>query len=212
VLAWWTTRAHGDQRNSGSSVLTAALGPRSSLLALRQAHGADVVIDRPGHDGVELVGDALVSDRPGRALMVRVADCAAVALGSPEGVFGAVHVGWRGLLGGVLERAVDAVRALGASGVVAGLGPCIGPCCYAFTGPPLETLSARYGAAVRGRTRRGEEALDLAGAVRNALARSGVSLAHDEAVCTGCAADTWSHRVRGDVERQALVVWSTVPL
>jgi hypothetical protein len=30
---------------------------------------------------------------------------------------------------------------------------------------------------------------------------------HDGAVCTGCKADTWSHRVRGDAERQALAVW-----
>ena len=143
--------------------------------------------------------------------MVRVADCAAVALGSPEGVFGAVHAGWRGLLDGVVERAADAVRSLGASDVVAGLGPCIGPCCYAFAGPPLETLSARYGAAVRGRTRRGEEALDLGAAVRGALQAAGVSLVHDGSRCTGCEADTWSHRVRGDAERQALAVWRTEP-
>jgi copper oxidase (laccase) domain-containing protein len=111
----------------------------------------------------------------------------------------------------VVERAVEAARALGASDVVAGLGPCIGPCCYAFTGPALDALSDRYGAAVRGRTRRGEEALDLAAAVRGALGASGVSIVHDAVVCTGCEGDTWSHRVRGDVERQALFVWRAAP-
>jgi copper oxidase (laccase) domain-containing protein len=198
-------------RPGGSSVLISALPPASRLHFLHQVHGAEVVVDRIGDDAAEHVGDALVSDRTGRVLVVRVADCAAVALGSPEGVFAAVHAGWRGLLGGVVERAVDAMRALGASEVVAGLGPCIGPCCYGFAGPPLDTLSERYGPGVRGRTRDGQSALDIAAAVRGALGATGATLVHDGAVCTGCAADTWSHRVRGDVERQALLVWREAP-
>jgi len=128
-------------------------------------------------------------------------------LGSPEGVFGAVHAGWRGLVGEVVERAVDALRALGSSEVIAGIGPCIGPCCYAFGDGALDTLVRRYGEVVRGRTRAGADALDLPAAVRGALASAGAILVHDSASCTGCAADTWSHRVRGDVERQALAVW-----
>ena len=43
---------------------------------------------------------------PGVALCVLTADCAPMALASPEGVFGAVHAGWRGLVAGVVEAAV----------------------------------------------------------------------------------------------------------
>lgn len=207
VLAWWTTRAQGDQRSGGSPALRNALPVGTRVVALRQLHGAGVVVEPADNELEELVGDALVSARPGRALLVRTADCAAVALGSPEGVFGAVHAGWRGLLGGVVERAVDAMRARGASEVVAGLGPCIGPCCYAFVDGALDALARRYGEVVHGRTRAGEDALDLPATVRGALASAGATVVHDTAVCTGCAADTWSHRVRGDIERQALGVW-----
>lgn len=207
VLAWWTTRAHGDQRGAGSTALRRRLPAGGRVFGLRQLHGAGVVVEPADADVEDPAGDALVSARPGRVLLVRTADCAAVALGSPEGVFGAVHAGWRGLEGQVVERAVHAMGTLGASEVVAGLGPCIGPCCYAFGDQELDTLARRYGEVVRGRTRRGEDALDLPAAVRGALVAAGAILVHDGAVCTGCTADTWSHRMRGDVERQALAVW-----
>lgn len=166
-----------------------------------------MVVEPADADLDDLVGDAIVSARTDRVLLVRTADCAAVALGSPEGVFAAVHAGWRGLVSEVVEGAVAAMRALGASEVVAGLGPCIGPCCYAFAGGELDTLALRYGDAVRGRTLAGQGALDLAAAVRGALASAGTVLVHDDPVCTGCTADTWSHRARRDPERQALAVW-----
>ena len=58
--------------------------------------------------------DGLVSDRyPSVAVAVLTADCAPLALASPEGVFAAVHAGWRGLAGGVVEAAVAAMRDLG---------------------------------------------------------------------------------------------------
>jgi YfiH family protein len=177
------------------------------LVGLRQLHGAGVVVEPADGETGDLAGDALVSTRPGRVLLVRTADCAAVALGSPEGVYGAVHAGWRGLVGEVVERAVEAMRSLGATEVVAGFGPCIGPCCYAFGHEALDVLARRYGEQARRRSRTGEIALDLPAVVRGALASAGASVVHDGAVCTGCTADTWSHRVRGDSERQALAVW-----
>ena len=96
-----------------------------SLLGLNQVHGPEVVVaaaswpDRPR-------ADAMVTDRPGLALGIVTADCAPVLLHDPAaGVIGAVHAGWRGALAGVLEAAVAAMQALGASRIVAAIGPCI---------------------------------------------------------------------------------------
>ncbi|MFI2706188.1 polyphenol oxidase family protein, partial [Nocardioides sp. CER28] len=66
---------------------------------LNQVHG-DVVLDAPeppsGPTDDVPVGDALVTDRPGVGLMVRVADCVPVLLADPAtGVAGAVHAGRR---------------------------------------------------------------------------------------------------------------------
>jgi YfiH family protein len=175
---------------------------------LRQAHGGRVVVvEHPGHRCGE-AGDAAVTAAPGAALAVFTADCAPVALASPEGVIGVVHAGWRGLEAGVLERAADAMRALGASRIEAALGPCIHPECYPFGPGDLDRLAERLGDDVRATTASGAVALDLPAAVRCAGARAGVELVHDEAVCTSCAGDRYfSHRARGEPERQAMVLW-----
>jgi copper oxidase (laccase) domain-containing protein len=153
-------------------------------------------------------GDALVSGAGTAALCVLTADCASVALGSDEGVFGAVHGGWRGLVGGVVEATAAAMRDLGASRVVGALGPCIHRGCYEFSEPELDAVAARYGATVRGRTLGGRPALDLPATVSAALAAAGVEEATGVDACTACAGRYFSHRARGDQGRQALLVWS----
>jgi len=146
VHALWTGAADGDLRTIGSGPFPAGVPGDLVLRRARQVHDAGVlVVDSPVPDGAEPwvpgpedappEGDAVVASGAGFALAVLTADCASVALASPEGVHGAVHVGWRGLGAGVLVRTIDTMRALGANTVVAGLGPCIGPCCYEFSGP-----------------------------------------------------------------------------
>lgn len=154
-------------------------------------------------------GDALVSDSATGALGILTADCASVALGSGEGVYGAVHAGWRGLVAGVVEAAVGAMRSRGASGVVGVLGPCIHPECYEFSEDDLEVVAARYGEGVRGRTAAGRPALDLPAAVSAALVAGGATERPGPVACTACGGGYFSHRARGDQGRQALVVWST---
>jgi YfiH family protein len=202
--ARWTGRAEGDLRvgAEGSEERRRAVLDRP-WTCLRQVHGDRViVVDGPGAGAGE-EADAAVTAHPGAALAVFTADCAPVALASPEGVIGAVHAGWRGLTAGVVERAVEAMRALGATDVEAALGPCIHPCCYEFSAADLE----RFDPEVRGTTRDGAPALDLPAAVRLAVERSGARLVHDEDRCTACAEGWFSHRARGETERQAMVVW-----
>lgn len=174
---------------------------------LRQVHGAEVVIvDEPGAAAGE-TGDALVSRHPGACLAVFAADCAPVALASPEGVMGVAHAGWRGLVAGVLGRTTEAMRALGASHVVAAVGPCIHPECYEFSPADLDLVSAAVGASVAGRTKGGGLALDLPAGVRASLQAAGAEVVPGVARCTACSPGLFSHRARRDVGRQAVVVW-----
>jgi copper oxidase (laccase) domain-containing protein len=218
VHALWTGAADGDLRTIGSGPFPAGVPGDLVLRRARQVHDAGVlVVDSPVPDGAEPwvpgpedappEGDAVVASGAGFALAVLTADCASVALASPEGVHGAVHVGWRGLGAGVLVRTIDTMRALGANTVVAGLGPCIGPCCYEFSGPHLDALASSCGPDVASRTTWGEPSLDLPAAVRGQLSRSGASLAVDYGTCTMCTPGYFSHRGRGDEARQALLVW-----
>jgi YfiH family protein len=193
----------------------------SSLRRVEQVHGSRVlVVDAPAVAGLCSIwepkskgrppeGDALVSTGGGFCLAVLTADCAAVGLASMEGVHAAVHVGWRGLVAGVLERTVDSMRALGASQVFAGLGPCIHSCCYEFGAADLKSLTDRFGAGVESRTASGNRSFDLPRAVREALGASGARLELDLDVCTACSGDYFSFRSRRDEGRQALLVWAS---
>ena len=174
---------------------------------LRQVHGAEVrVVDGPGKCAGD-VGDGLVSADPGAALAVLTADCAPIALASDEGVIGVVHAGWRGLVAGVVDKGVGAMRDLGATDVVAALGPCIHAECYEFSGADLDAVARQLGDGVRGVTSEGRPALDVPAAVRAALERAGARLVHDVDVCTACSTEHYSHRARRELERQAVVVW-----
>ncbi|MDP1819541.1 MAG: polyphenol oxidase family protein [Acidimicrobiales bacterium] len=200
-----TTRADGDLAGDPRPEPALAGAPRPWTW-LRQVHGDRVVVvSRPGeHAGVE--ADAAVTATPGCTLAVRTADCAPVVLRGAHAV-AVAHLGWRGVLAGLVARTADAMRELGAAPVAADLGPCIRSGCYEFDGPELDDLAARFGDGVRATTDGGRPALDLAAAVRVALAEQGVTDVRDGGVCTACDERWFSHRVRQDTGRLATLAW-----
>ena len=212
-----TGRAEGDMGHGGRYVVSVhpdVAARRRAVMDLpwtwlRQVHGDRVVrVDAPGAQSGERA-DAAVTDQPGCALAVFSADCAPVALASPEGVIGVAHAGWRGVVAGVLQATVGEMRALGATEIEAVLGPCIRPGCYEFGAAELDDASARMGDVVRATTTEGRPAFDLPAAVRAALSEAGVAGDHlrDVGVCTACSPDHFSWRAHRDEQRQAMVVW-----
>ncbi|MGK2930795.1 MAG: polyphenol oxidase family protein [Acidimicrobiales bacterium] len=176
---------------------------------LRQVHGARVVtVTEPGeHTGAE--ADGAVSNRTGVVLAIHTADCAPVVLHDPTaGVIGAAHVGWRGLVAGVIEHVVDAMVDIGATSIRAVVGPHIRARCYEFGPDDLDVVAARYGGAVRSTTAWDTPALDLASGVRAALAGCApIDSVDDVGGCTACEPDRYfSHRARGDQGRHAAVI------
>jgi len=174
---------------------------------LRQVHGDTVITVTVPGAGAGSTADASVTDEAGAVLAVLTADCAPVALVSPEGVVAAVHAGWRGLRAGVLQRAAEAARALGATELGAVLGPCIHAECYEFGSDDLDVVAAELGDGVRALTAERRPALDLPTAVASALKQVGVTRFDDVGVCTACSDDYFSWRGRGELARQAMVVW-----
>lgn len=111
-----------------------ALLPGATLVTVRQVHSPDVVTvtdeiaeaDRPA-------ADAMVTDRPGLVLGILTADCVPVLFADvAAGVVGAAHAGWKGAIGGVTDRTIDAMVALGANParIACAIGPCIGRASY----------------------------------------------------------------------------------
>jgi YfiH family protein len=213
--ALFTGRAEGDLGHAGAYITEVApdvAARRRAVVDLpwtwvRQVHGTDVVtVGGPG-EGSGAPADAVVTAEPGCALSVLTADCAPVALASPEGVLGVAHAGWVGVVAGVLERTVEAMAALGAGPPSAVVGPCIRPECYEFGADDLDVVAARLGDGVRAVTSDGRPALDLVAAVRAALERAGLEAVAEVGGCTACSPEYFSWRARRDQGRQAVVAW-----
>jgi YfiH family protein len=171
-------------------------------------------------DGGQVVPatDALVTDTPGLALLLRFADCQPIILYDPaRHAQGLVHAGWRGLAQGVARRAVETMQeAFGTnpSDLLAGLGPAIGPCCYTVgddvasaMGYALPDWREVMALEASGRGWR----LDLPAANAQQLAAAGVPTGQMEraGLCTACRNDEFfSHRAdNGQTGRFAAVAY-----
>ncbi len=221
-----TMRGSGHERGRGErDRLCQQLGLRW-LCASRQVHGATVQRVAGGVDGVDGArrgGEPVAIDADGHATAVRelgtmvlVADCLPVILGSGSAV-AAVHAGWRGLAGGVLEDGVRAIRELGGEGeIVAVIGPGARGCCYEVGEEVHRALEAgaaghkagELGSQSGGAHREGPGKLDLAAVARERLEAAGVARVEDVGVCTICDERFFSHRREGlQAGRQAGIAW-----
>jgi YfiH family protein len=152
------------------------------LAADRDAPDGDAT-DGDAVDGDARVGgapvtraDALVTDRGDLALAIMVADCLPVLFSDPEaGVVAAAHAGRAGLLGGVLERTLEAMESLGArrERIEAAIGPGICGSCYEVP-ENMRADAARAIPATWARTRTGTAALDLRAGALSVLTDGGV--------------------------------------
>jgi hypothetical protein len=127
--------------------------------------------------------DGHLTDRPGLALLVLVADCYPVALSDGKRA-AMLHCGWRPLAGGIVGRAVARFE----RPPVAAVGPGIGGCCYEVGPEVLEHFADVPGAA-DGRM------LDLRRVIEARLAETGVTTVEHLDCCTSCHPDLYfSHR------------------
>ena len=171
-------------------LLEAAGGSPERASWPRQVHGAGVV--RAKGRGAE--ADAIWTAERGRPLVVVTADCLPIALARLDGrpAVALVHVGWRGLVAGVVAAARSA---LGGRLVAAAVGPGIGACCYEVREDVAGPVRAAFGLGLVRRSR-----LDLPAAVERALRAAGVARVDRLDTCTACDPERFfSHRRDGGV-------------
>lgn len=162
---------------------------------MHQVHGVEVaVVDAAVPPGTELRGvDGAVTAVADRALVVQAADCAPVLLSAP-GAVGVAHAGRAGVLSGVVEATVAALRRIAGPGPVhAAVGPTIGPCCYEVPTAMRDDAVQRV-AAIGATTTWGTPALDLPGALLAQLADLEVTVVDPRPPCTCCDERFFSHR------------------
>ena len=188
---------------------------------LHQVHGTDVAvfgseargIDPDGHEAP--VADAAISV-DGTPLAVLTADCLPVVFvadrsGSELPLLAVAHAGRRGLLDGVLQNTVRALREHGGARITAWVGPAICGSCYEVP-EEMRTESARVLPGIESETSWHTPGLDLPGAARGVLTELGVRLT--EAVtdrsqwCTLEHDALYSYRRDKTTHRLAGVVWT----
>ena len=155
----------------------------------------------------DYTADALITNETNLPLAVFSADCGIILLHDPAvPCIGAVHAGWRGCAGGIVEKAVRAMaETFGAAParIRAAVGPCIGQCCFETDADVPEAMLAALGQSAEGCIEKtgAKWHVDLAGLNRLWLLRSGLTEAHIDMahVCTGCHPELyWSHRKMGE--------------
>jgi YfiH family protein len=186
-------------RAAGADAATAALP--------WQQHGAEVLEAQPTGILASVAAvprcDGLWSSRPGQAVGVLTADCLPIVLCRAQGApaVAALHVGWRGLLAGIVAAGV---RALGGPGLAAAVGPGIGPCCYEVGEDVAAAFRAAFGPGVVSGGR-----LDLWASTAQALEAAGCTDVTRTDLCTACNPDRFfSHRRdRGRTGRQGVIAY-----
>jgi YfiH family protein len=152
--------------------------------------------------------DALLTLEPDAPLMLLFADCVPVVLVAPGLVRGVavVHAGWKGALGRLPGKAaLRLAQAAGCatSGLLAYVGPHIGPCHYQVDETRLSQFVNAFGSIASAQGR-----LDLGAVVSESLCEVGVL--HDNVVLSGvCTAERtdafYSFRAEGRTGRHGAV-------
>lgn len=203
--------------------LSQRLGCKHSIAWLEQVHSNDVIrVDQAlQHEADECRsaqglgrGDALVTSCVDQPIAMMTADCLPVFLVDDLGrEVAVVHAGWRGLLNGVLEAAIESFEAP-AMRLKAWLGPAICVDCYEVGPEVYESFqgsSREFGAAfIQRKTKSDRKQFDLKKAAAIVLANLEIGSVTDGRLCTSCLGNKFfSYRRDGVTGRMASVIWKT---
>jgi hypothetical protein len=111
------------------------------LITLRQIH-SDLVYCIDEIPDKQLVGDGLITPKPGMLLAIQTADCLPVTLVDEKlRAVGVFHAGWRGTIKRIVEKGVGEMRRCFGTqprNIRAAIGPGVHGCCYEV-GPEVRT-------------------------------------------------------------------------
>ncbi len=174
-----------------------------TLVHAHLRHGADVArVTRAQQGQVAGQVDGLITDDAGCGLAMNYADCAPILLvDARRGAIGLGHAGWQGAvqdLPGAMVRAMMAAFGSDPGDIIAGIGPCIGVCCYEVGEPVISAVRAAFAdeaALLLAQPGKPRPHFDLAAANDENLRRAGVRRVENAGICTACRTDLFfSHR------------------
>jgi YfiH family protein len=172
--------------------LAAALGAdRLTFADQRHTDRVAVVthdLAAPGDDGAAAATaafpatDAMVTNVPGTALAILVADCAPIVLYDPvRRAIGVAHSGRVGTIKGVVRKTVETMTASFGSApadLLIGIGPAIGAASYEIGAAETAAVMTAFGPELLTPSRPEHAMFDLTGAIRRQLDAAGVPRAN----------------------------------
>jgi YfiH family protein len=177
--------------------------PADRVAAMTQVHGSLVV---PAHPGAAPEADGIFTSENDLLLLTQVADCVPIVLAGDGGDIAAVHAGWRGVVAGISEQAVQTLIDRGAKreSLIAWVGPAICARCYEV-GEDVREQVAAVAPTAFATTASGTPAVDVRAGVLEQLTNAGVATE----VIGGCTFEDqglYSYRRDGQTGRQAGVI------
>ena len=183
------------------------LGLPSEPIWLRQVHGRRVVQAESYQR--DCIADGSFSRQVGIVCAVLTADCIPLFVTAKLGSFvGLLHVGWRGLVAGVIESGLTAVAAKPQE-LLAWVGPGIGRDEFVVGGEVHQQLTRRLPAHVQAFANHGDKwRADLGRMIEQRLQWAGVAEIRRSKTCTAKNPAAWfSHRRDGRCGRMASLIW-----
>lgn len=190
------------------ALLCAELGLSSAPVWLSQVHGINVTAAHACAAGAR--ADGAWTERRHVVCAVTTADCLPVLLCDRDGTrVAALHAGWRGLAGGVVEQGVSALGVPGGR-LLAWLGPAIGPQAFEVGDEVRSVFAARDpgACAAFSPARPGHWFADLYALARQRLAGCGVKAVYGGSWCTYSDRQRfYSYRRDRVTGRSATLIW-----
>jgi hypothetical protein len=183
--------------------LAQQFGLPSEPIWLRQVHGRRVVQAEPRQRGC--IADGSFSRQPGIVCAVLTADCLPLFLTDKLGsLVCLLHVGWRGLVAGVIEAGLTAI-AVQPQELLAWVGPGIGRDEFIVGSEVHQQLTVHVEAFVN----HGDKwRADLGRMIEQRLQWAGVAEIRRSETCTSTNSAAWfSHRRDGRCGRMASLIW-----
>ena len=189
-----------------------------SVVHAHLVHGNDVTQVTQANNGTWLPRvDGIITNQPDCALTMNYADCTPIFLYDPDHhAIGLGHAGWQGTvkdLPGSMVRAMVQSFGSNPASLIAGIGPCIGPCCYEVGEQVITAVHKQFPRAdelfvepmggKRPFSSGNGPHFDMPEANRRNLANAGVAQIELSGLCTACRTDLFfSHRAeRGKTGR-----------
>lgn len=148
----------------------------SKLIYGKQTHGSRITVIRSMPPRLPIAeNDGFVTDMPGVALAIFHADCLPVFFYTKDSrAIGIAHAGWRGIIKGIVPRAVQVFKKtyrIKPDSILARLGPAVQACHFEIKDDVLSEFGSYKKFILR---RGGKIFVDLAGIVVDQLVKTGI--------------------------------------